>query len=320
MPSIHIAIRLTRRTFSTWIRSGVHARSRPPPARACSIHCALPQRYTSRSATSGTRCTQRLDVVRGAPPTPAASCRGPDARTRHRHDPRTALGRQRGQLVPEQDIRRRVDPVDQDHVARSLRQSLEERAHRGDPDARRHEQHLVAGPDSGVQPAVRSLDEDPRAGWSPSRPVEPSPTWTAVIRSRDPSGAADSENGWARVHPGRSRKRHRRYCPARAPQPVEVASRHDDRRHAQRLAADLVDHEPVAMRPDQREGHAGTPRRSRARPHTASTRTPWRRGCRRSPARSRAGAAGRARPRGRRRGAVGARSRNEAARGPSGST
>ena len=148
--------------LSTWIRSGSRAGSDRGGARV--LH---PLRVAAEvDVTLGhvrDQVHERLDVVevlrRHRQPAAAAA----DARPRHRHDPRAAFGRQRGQLVPEQHVGRRVDPVDEDDVAGSLGQPFEERPHRGDPDARRHQQHLVAGPDAGVQPSVRAFDEDPRA-------------------------------------------------------------------------------------------------------------------------------------------------------------
>ena len=53
--------------------------------------------------------------------------------------------------------------VDDGDVAGRLPEALEQRPHRGDADARAHEQDLAPGAHPLVQAAVGSLDEDPGA-------------------------------------------------------------------------------------------------------------------------------------------------------------
>ena len=85
-----------------------------------------------------------------------------------------------------------------------------------------------------------------------------SPTPLTVIRSRRPSGAADSENGCASHQRSRVRKRQVKNCPARAPQPVEAHAADLDGHDARRLLDHARDPQAVAQAADERQRRAGS--------------------------------------------------------------
>ena len=100
---------------------------------------------------------------------------------------------------------------------------------------RRSSVKTPSGPSATTR--VPGLTAASRAEWSPSA--------LTVIRSDRPSGAADSENGWAVQQRWRSRKRQRKNCPARAPQTIELAPGDGERDDAGRLLLHRRDAQPV---------------------------------------------------------------------------
>ena len=75
------------------------------------------------------------------------------------------------------------------------------------------------------------------------------------MRSRRPSGAAESENGCASSQWPRARKRQRSDWPAQRAQPVEIAPADLDRDDARRLLDDALDAQAVAQRARDGQQH-----------------------------------------------------------------
>ena len=96
---------------------------------------------------------------------------------------------------------------------RRRRQLLQQREDRRGADAGADEQQAVALGGVGGEGAVGALDRHARPGPQRASPALWSPRSLTVMRSRSPSGAAESEYGCACHHSPRRRKRHCRNWP-----------------------------------------------------------------------------------------------------------
>ena len=165
-----------------------------------------------------------------------------------------ALVGDRAELVGEDDVAVRDDPVEDDDVAGHR---LGERAHRGDADPAGDQQHLVAAPGGLGELAERPVERRraSRPGAILIRSVW-SPTALALIRNDVPSGAAESENGWALHHWPRLRKRQMKNWPGARVEPVQPAPGDADGGDVRRLGDHLGDAKPVAKRPVDRDQEA----------------------------------------------------------------
>ena len=114
--------------------------------------------------------------------------------------PRTSAGRRArwrwSQLVPQGQVLGAVGPVEQGDVAGRAGQRLEQRPHRGDADAARHQQHLAPAARAAVSAPYGPSAHTRVPGSSSRSGALWSPIAFTVIRSMSGRGAADSEYGW----------------------------------------------------------------------------------------------------------------------------
>jgi hypothetical protein len=192
-----------------------------------------------------------------------------DARTDRVEDPGAPSVRQRLDLRPEDQVLLVRGAVDERDVSGVLRKRLEQPAQWADADAAGQQEHLSAGADSRVKPAVGSLDRDAR-----TRPeVGQTPAGVAQVLHRDPQRGARRSRGYrvrvAAGPAGRAEEAPHEELAGGGGQTVQVATGHDDGDGPVALADDVDDPEPV--------GHGAVERDPDApHEHGAGGRTPQR--------------------------------------------
>ena len=158
--------------------------------------------------------------VRGLGRQPAAA--GDQPVSLDDHVSGAAGGGERARLLRQVQLLAGAGPLHDRHVARLLRQRLEQGTQRHDADPGAEEQHLPAASDSGVQPPVRPFDE--HSGPGPQG-RQPGTAVAAVGRGQAQAPAVGSSRHRVRVAT----------CPAGAVEEApdeELARLHAHPRHA----------------------------------------------------------------------------------------